>query len=124
MTWYRLADFGPYDRIMVVARSFQCQPALMPTIRAAAENSNVLETSGRQLRCRTRRAPIGLAQDHDRLSALGQIGDPVGQFGERNINRTWQVPRRRGEFVGLADIEQHDRIASRQPALQFIGLDP
>jgi len=34
------------------------------------------------------------------------------------------VPGWCGEFVGLADIEQHDRIAGCEPALQFLGLDP
>lgn len=50
-------------------RSFQGQPALMPTVRAAAENSKILETSGRQVRCR---APIGLAHHNDRLFASGR----------------------------------------------------
>jgi hypothetical protein len=44
----------------IVARSFQRQPALMPTIRAAAENSDILETGSHQLRGRTRQAPVGL----------------------------------------------------------------
>jgi hypothetical protein len=64
----------------------------MPTVRAAAENSDILETGGRQVRCRARRAPIGFAHHHDRLFASGQIGCSVGQFGERDINRTRQVP--------------------------------
>ena len=74
-------------------RSFQPQPALMPTVRAAAENSDVLETGSRQLRCRARRAPVGFAHDHDRLFASGKIGGSVGQLVEWNINRTRQVPK-------------------------------
>src|SRR5215831_7818524 len=78
-------------RVSSFTRSFQRQPALMPTVRAASENSDILDTSGRQVRCRTRRAPIGLAHHYDRLFASGQIGGSVSQFGERNIDRTRQV---------------------------------
>ena len=43
----RFADFAPFmPGSRSATRSFQRQPALMPTVRAAAENSDTLETGG------------------------------------------------------------------------------
>src|SRR5579863_3756981 len=59
--------------------SFQCQPALMPTIRAATENRDIPEAGSQQLCCRTRRTPIRFADYHNRLLAH-EVGGSVGQL--------------------------------------------
>lgn len=96
----------------------------MPAIGAAAKNSDILETGSQQLCRRTRRAPVSLAEHHYRLFASSQVERLVSQLGEGHINGTRQMPGRGGEFIGLADIEQHDLIARCEPALQFVRLDP
>ena len=97
--------------IVIAVRLFQRQPALMPTVRAAAKNSDILETGSPQLCCGTRRAPVSLADHHDRLFASSQIEGSVSQLGKGYINGARQMPGRRSELIGLADIEQHDLIA-------------
>src|SRR5690349_1808529 len=50
----------------LAAQSVQRQSPLMPAVRAAAKNSDVLEAGRQQVGCGPRRAPIGLANHHDR----------------------------------------------------------
>jgi len=96
---------------MAIEQLFQRQPALMPAIGAAAKHSDILETGSPQLCCGTRRAPVSLADHHDRLLASSQIEGSVSQLGKGYINGARQMPGRRSELIGLADIEQHDLIA-------------
>ena len=71
----------------------------------------------------TRRTPIGLAHQNDRLLARGEFGNVAAQLPKRHVDGTWQVTRRSAVLLGLAHIDQQDA-AIRQVSLQVGDVDP
>ena len=96
----------------------------MPTICASAQDSDFVETSSQYFLCRTCRAPIGLANDNNRLLALCQLVYLASQPGKRHIDSARQVSGRRSAFLWLTHIKQRDGTARCNPALQFVRFDP
>ena len=96
----------------------------MPSVRATAQDGNILQTGPEQRGCGALGTPIGLAHEDDRSFERGKFPRPTGQFRERHIACTWQMAGRRSKLLWLADVDQHQMIARADPTLQFPTLDP
>jgi hypothetical protein len=96
----------------------------MPAIRATSQNSDITQTRGKEIRGGARRAPVSLADQHNWLPTCAKLIDPAGDVSQRHVESTGQVSRRGGEFLGLAHIDEDNRVAHHHSALQFGDIDP
>jgi hypothetical protein len=122
-----MADSGSRAKLVSSRRThglFQPEALLMPSVRTAAQDGNILQTGGKQRGCGTLGTPIGLAHEDDRSSERHKFPGAARHFRERHIACTRKMAGRRGKLLRLADVDQHQRISRADPTPQLPALDP
>ena len=92
----------------------------MPAVGASAQNGDVLDSGGEQYLRGAGGAAVGLADQNDGFAMRRGLRRASRQFGQWQVDGAGQVAGR--EFLGLADIDQHEGISAREGCTEVVDF--